>query len=537
MPNKAEEGLTGLIQPKPPLTTEERISEDGNYPSDLTLNLVDHLAGEEELDFKDLDSEGRAMIVDVGLFVLINVYCPNTGGTDEREKFKRNYHKILEARVNALIKEGREVMVVGDLNACAAVQDHCEGSLLVSQGLAKGLQGEEGFWGVDCRRYFRDWLMDADGSGEGSGGCMVDIVRRFWPNRKGMYTCMYSLLPFNLFTYRLHFLGWNTKISARESNYGTRIDFILITPNLIPWIAAADIQPEIKGSDHCPVFVDFRDEITNANGITIKLQDVLGIQATLGAAKEPPRLVAKFWEEYSGKQTLLETFFGRQPANTQILDQPSTPIWVANTSVAAEPLARGQPSPVIEPPVLASSKSHDLTSSLSPSLSTTAPASPASKRKITAETSKSSKKLKPIPTLKTETTKSKEKTSGQPTIASFFSQPKATKSQITASPSTASVSNGKNKFIDTKPQADDDIKTPDGLTQDTDYRLALLLSSQGSTPSSSQGCPEKETKQAWNNLLAPIQPPKCVMHREPAKELTVNKHGPNKGKRFFICSR
>ena len=26
---------------------------------------------------------------------------------------------------------------------------------------------------------------------EGSGGCMVDIVRRFWPTRTGMYTCMY----------------------------------------------------------------------------------------------------------------------------------------------------------------------------------------------------------------------------------------------------------------------------------------------------------------------------------------------------------
>ena len=188
VPNKAEEGLTGLIQPKPPLTAEERISTFGSYPSDSTLNLVDDSVDGVEVDIKDLDSEGRAVVVDVGLFVLINVYCPNTGtGTDEREKFKRNYHKLLEARVDALIKENREVIVVGDLNACAAVQDHCEGSLLVARGLAEGLKGEEGFWGVDRRGYIRNWLMDT----EGSGGCMVDIVRRFWPTRKGMYTCMY----------------------------------------------------------------------------------------------------------------------------------------------------------------------------------------------------------------------------------------------------------------------------------------------------------------------------------------------------------
>ena len=35
--------------------------------------------------------------------------------------------------------------MVGDLSACAAVQDHCERSLLSAQGLAEGLQGEEGF--------------------------------------------------------------------------------------------------------------------------------------------------------------------------------------------------------------------------------------------------------------------------------------------------------------------------------------------------------------------------------------------------------
>ena len=523
VPNKAEEGLTGLIQPKPPLTTEERISADGSYPSDSTLNLVDDLSDEEQLDFKDLDSEGRALVLDVGLFVLINVYCPNTGtGTDEREKFKRNYHKLLKARVDALIKEGREVMVVGDLNACAAIQDHCEGSLLVARGLAKGLQGEEGFWGVNCRGYVRNWLVDAEGS-----GCMVDIVRRFWPTRKGMYTCMYSSRLLSLSIYGLHFPGWNTKISARESNYGTRIDFILVTPNLIPWIAAADIQPEIKGSDHCPVFVDFRDEIVDA-GITIKLQDVLGVQAIPGAAKEPPRLAAKFWDEYSAKQTLLENFFGRQPVDTHTLDQSSTAILVSDNSIAAEPLESGQSSPS-----LPSSKSHDLSDSLSPSSSTTAPASPTSKRKI-AETGKSSKRLKLIPTLKNKITKPKEKNPSQSTIASFFSQPKATKS---ASSSTTSASKRKDKVIDTQPLVDDDIKSPHGPTQDADYRLALILSSQDSISSSSQGHPERETKQAWNDLLAPIQPPNCIIHREPAKELIVNKQGPNKGKRFFICSR
>jgi AP endonuclease 2 len=236
-------------------------------------------------------------------------------------------------------------------------------------------------------------------------------------------------------------------------------------------------------------------------------------------------LAAKFWDEHSGKQTLLENFFGRQPVDTQSLDQSSTPSLVSDTSIAAEPVAKPLPS---------SSKSYNLTSSLTPALSTTTPASPASKRKITVETGSSSKKLK----LKNETAKPKEKNFGKSTIASFFSQPKTRNSQTTASSST--VSKGKDKVTQTQPYSDNHITLSDGLTQadeDVDYRLALLLSSQDSIPSSSQGLPEKETKQAWNNLLAPIQPPKCLIHREPAKELTVTKQGPNKGKKFFICSR
>jgi len=337
---------------------------------------------------------------------------------------------------------------------------------------------------------------------------------------------------------RLYFLGWNTKLSARESNYGTRIDFILITPNLMPWIAAADIQPEMKGSDHCPVFVDFRDEITDVNGTTIKLRDVLGVQATPGEAKEPPRLAAKFWDEYSGKQMLLETFFGKQFADTRTVElSPTSILLVSDSSMAAEPPDRGQSSLVVEPSFPSSSKSHDFITSSSPSPSTTAqpvpPASLTSKRKITVEPTQSFKKLKPIPIRNNATAKGKEKK----TIASFFSQPKSTNAQTTASSSTTSVSKlkGKETTIGTQVPADDD--DPTQADDDADYRLALVLSSQDSIPSSSQGRPEKETKQAWNNLLAPIQPPKCVIHREPARELTVNKQGPNKGKRFFICSR
>ncbi|KAF8961943.1 Endonuclease/exonuclease/phosphatase [Flammula alnicola] len=449
VPLKAEEGLTGLIQPRPPLNADERISKIGSYPPDVIDPQVPE--DEDEVDYEDLDSEGRAVVVDLGLFVLISVYCPNDGtGTEERGQFKMDYHRLLEARVNGLIKEGREVMVVGDLNACAAIQDHCEGHLM----------GEEGFWGKDYRRWIRDWLVTQDGT----GGCMVDIVRKFWPDRKGMYTC------------------WNTKISARETNYGTRIDFILITPGLVPWVKAADIQPQVKGSDHCPVFVDLRDEIANEDGTIVKLSDVLGAKPSDGCMAEPPRLAAN--TGMSTNRRFYRHFSGRAGASG-VIDSTNA-----------------------------------FRCSSAPSVSST-------KRKIVPDSADSSTKKPKLTNLRR-----KREEQGQEREKGW-----AVNTGRLLCP--AQTSNSKSSTHTALPDTTD-------VDEDADYRLALQLSQSEDNimPSSSQsssglGQTEKdqESKQAWNTLLAPTQVPKCSVHGEPAKEYTVNKPGPNKGKKFFICSR
>ncbi|KAG1146097.1 hypothetical protein G6F36_015068 [Rhizopus arrhizus] len=73
----------------------------------------------------------------------------------------------------------------------------------------------------------------------GPQGSMIDMARYYHPDRKGMFTC------------------WNTRINARPANYGTRIDYVLASHGLQPRFVYADIQPQIIGSDHCPVYADF----------------------------------------------------------------------------------------------------------------------------------------------------------------------------------------------------------------------------------------------------------------------------------------
>ncbi|KAH7929050.1 DNase I-like protein [Leucogyrophana mollusca] len=478
-PLKAEEGLSGNLQPKPPLTPDERISHSYPYAHEIELHPDEQ--GNTPSDLVALDAEGRSLVVDFGLFVLINVYCPNET-SDARLPFKMNYHFMLGERVRKLMDEGREVIVVGDINICASPLDHCDGHLVSNAAY---------FTDHPARAWFHKWLAPA--------GCMTDVVRQFWPDRKGMYTC------------------WNTKISARETNYGTRVDYILVTPGMLPWIKNGDILPSLKGSDHCPIYIDLHDEITTEAGVKLALRDVMPLDDT---RKSPPRLAAKHWEEYSGKQTLLSTFFGKGGRATSTVDSSPTP--PLNTSLAdlqpvpaatelSKPVQTNRAMPP-DTPTAPSGSPPPPTSQPTPSPATqssmTSSASPSQKRKTTTElsssTGKSAKKLK----------------KGQSKLSTFFAQPTA------SSASTSGL-------------GDSATLTPDNHL-DADYQLAIRLSASEEnaiTQSTQSASSSTQSKAAWSQLMARVQPPNCTVHGEPAKEYTVNKPGPNKGKTFFLCSR
>lgn len=181
---KAEEGLTGTIQPsglKPPWNPEEeRVSS--SYPKAYGIDLFPNEEdGTFPTDLSYLDTEGRTLVVDLGLFVLINTYSPNETSST-RLPYKMNYHRAMQARVEHLVKvEGREVIVVGDLNVCRRPEDHCDGHLE---------SVKTGFWEHPARSWFKAWCA----SGDEEEGPMIDVVRSFWPDRKAMCVAICNYL-------------------------------------------------------------------------------------------------------------------------------------------------------------------------------------------------------------------------------------------------------------------------------------------------------------------------------------------------------
>jgi exodeoxyribonuclease-3 len=57
-----------------------------------------------------------------------------------------------------------------------------------------------------------------------------------------------------------HYSWWSQRFpSVRLQNKGWRIDYINITQPLLPALTAAKILPDVKHSDHCPVYVELKN--------------------------------------------------------------------------------------------------------------------------------------------------------------------------------------------------------------------------------------------------------------------------------------
>jgi AP endonuclease 2 len=523
-PLKVEEGLSGRLQPKPPLNPEERIST--SYPAAHELDLVPDADEQIPNDLLSLDLEGRALVLDFGLFVLINLYCPNEG-SEERFPYKMNYHLMLQERVRGLIAAGRDVVVVGDLNVCAAPIDHCDGHLPSNFST---------FWDYPARAWLRNWLAPR--------GPLIDVVRMFWPDRKGMYTCTFFSPPVCLervvdgdgLLTRLHGPGWNTKIGARETNYGTRIDYVLVTPGLLPWIKASDTQSSIKGSDHCPVFVDFHDEVTTDAGERLVLRDLMHMRED-AAKREPPRLAAKHWPEFQGKQTLMSNFFTKRGA-----EKKSPPAGAAISARSALAIdfddldTQIPPSSAVEPPLSEASQtppSSQLDTELSSSQPLVLPSSSQASLKP-PQASRDPRKRPRADTPVTGLSKPKKLKAGQSKISSFFSMPNTATRPKTSSQQAASSSEIIDLCEDSEEVSVEEAPSLPTITSE------IRLPPSDTKPATSQ---VKENEKngngtaSWSALFTPIPPPLCIVHGEPAKEWRVKRPGPNKGKTFYLCAR
>ena len=164
------------------------------------------------------DFEGRVIQLQFGDVRLINAYFPSGTSGEERQAYKYIWLAEMQQYINELKKKNPKIILCGDYNIAHHEIDIHD---------PKGNKKSSGFLPEE-----REWMTQFLESG------WIDTFRKF--NKEPH-----------------HYSWWSQRFpSVRLNNKGWRIDYICTTTALETQLEAAAILPDVKHSDHCPVFLE-----------------------------------------------------------------------------------------------------------------------------------------------------------------------------------------------------------------------------------------------------------------------------------------
>ena len=169
------------------------------------------------LGIERFDSEGRTVVADYDDFVLLGIYFPNGKRSADRLRYKMEFYGAFLDYVENLRREGRSVVVCGDVNTAHREID-----------LARPKENEKISGFLPEERAWMDKFFDHG---------YVDTFRQ------------YNQEPGN-------YSWWDQMTRARERNVGWRIDYFFTDSDFAPNLSDAFILPDVMGSDHCPVGIE-----------------------------------------------------------------------------------------------------------------------------------------------------------------------------------------------------------------------------------------------------------------------------------------
>lgn len=298
---------------------------------------------------------------------------------------------------------------------------------------------------------------------QAQGGLFIDTFRFFHPTQRGAYT------------------NWCTVTSARQTNYGTRIDYIFADAKLVQKeFIDCEIRADIDGSDHCPV--------------------VATLKTSFQAASKPPALCTKYMPEFAGKQQKLKSYFAKH----------------AHQPHGSQPEACST-----------TSKFHEAKSSL--------------KRSASFGDDKMSKAVK---RQKSAGVKSKADSQPKTNLFSFFTRSSQSVTFDKNATAVRNKTNDTDTGVSDKALDTHTSKLKDSLGLNTNNSASVnSLPDKGAVTDnriSSKNWPEKRKGDValWKSILTgPRPPPVCSGHKEPCVLRTVKAKGPNQGRQFHCCAR
>ena len=179
----------------------------------LCKNAHAPIGWQEGIGKEEFDNEGRTLVAEYEDFYLISAYFPNSQHELLRLDYKLEFNKAFLKFCQRLRKK-KPVIFCGDLNVA-----HEE----IDLARPKANTMNPGFY-IAERNWFSDMLKQG----------YADTFRLFEQDGG-------------------HYSWWSYRLNARRNNIGWRIDYFIVSSELVPRVKRAFIMPDVMGSDHCPV--------------------------------------------------------------------------------------------------------------------------------------------------------------------------------------------------------------------------------------------------------------------------------------------
>ena len=190
------------------------------YSGTLVLAKQLPLSWTAGMDCAEFDAEGRLITLEYQDFYVINVYVPSVHphNAPDRPDYRLEWDAALRKYISGLSKP---VILCGDFNATRAYIDSYPDN-------GKNEPDTPLF-----RSETREGLERLLSLG------LVDTFRVLNPNKEGAYT------------------WWGPKNNNRAENRGSRLDYFLVSGELMHFVHSVKFHRDILGSDHCPISMLF----------------------------------------------------------------------------------------------------------------------------------------------------------------------------------------------------------------------------------------------------------------------------------------
>lgn len=184
------------------------------YSGTVIFTKIAPLSVTFDMNMEEHDQEGRVITAEFERFYLVTVYVPNSGEGLKRLDYRERWDADFTSYV-AVLGTKKPVIVAGDLNVAHTAMD-----------IARAKENYNKSAGYTQR--------EIDGFDRLLASGFVDTFRHFHPTE-------------------VKYSYWNYMFNARARNTGWRIDYMLVSQDLITQVKGADIHNEYLGSDHCPI--------------------------------------------------------------------------------------------------------------------------------------------------------------------------------------------------------------------------------------------------------------------------------------------